>query len=139
MNKEYQNNQLVQELQVVRRVILIETRHPTHESKPAQQAEDPTPARESTREKNVFPCPTSAKVGGNHFFCTSDRIISLYNKENRESRKKMTSAIRAWFKQKALAEGWIEAIFLHDTHTARFAGCMLRAALVGGVTNAAPH
>lgn len=138
MNEEYQNNQLVQDVEVVRRVILIETRHP-NEPKPAQRVEYRPTKSEPPREKNVFPTPVNTKVEGSHFFCASDRIISLYNKENRDSRKKMTSTIQRWFKQKALADGWMEVNFLHDTHTARIAGCMLFIALTKGSSNAAAH
>lgn len=136
MNEEYQNNQLVQDVKVVRRVILIETRHPKEPE--LAQAEELPPTNES-REKNVFPRPANTKVEGNHFFCASDRIISLYNKANRDSRKKMTSTVQRWFKKKALTEGWMEAIFLQDTHTTRIAGRMLLTALVKGSINAAPH
>lgn len=75
--------------------------------------------------KFTFPTPGKAKLKDRAVFCTSQRIIALYNQAHGEERQKMTVVIKKWFAAQARQSGWAGGHFLPEIQTGHTAGCVL--------------
>lgn len=73
----------------------------------------------------TFPTPDKAKLKDHSVFCTSDRIIALYNQAHGTDRKRMTDTIKSWFAHEAQSNGWAGGHFLPEIQTGHNAGCVL--------------
>jgi hypothetical protein len=75
--------------------------------------------------KFTFPEPGKAKLKDRAVFCTSQRILALYNQAHGEDRQKITITIKRWFATEARKSGWAGGHFLPEIQTAHTAGCVL--------------
>lgn len=119
MKQEYQSFRSVQAIKVT----LVETENVlkknTYISNKSKQSSI------ASKEKYPFPTPEIMKTNDCSFFCSSDRIIALYNKAHSEKRQKLTTIVQNWFKENAARVGWSLTEFLTESHTKAIAGCVL--------------
>ncbi|HHA2366945.1 MULTISPECIES: hypothetical protein [Stenotrophomonas maltophilia group] len=57
--------------------------------------------------------------------CTSERVLKLYNQDSGKEAKRISKAVRTWFSQKAVEEGWDGVAFVPEVQSQHGAGCVL--------------
>ncbi len=119
MEQEYQSFKSVQAIKVT----LVKTENVL--KKITSISNKSKQSRITGKEKYPFPTPEIMKTNDRSFFCSSARIISLYNKAHCEKRQKLTATVQNWFKENADRVGWDLTEFLTESHTKAIAGCML--------------
>jgi hypothetical protein len=75
--------------------------------------------------KFKFPTPDNAKLKDHAVFCTSERIVALYNQAHDADRQRITGTIKSWFSEEARKAGWAGGHFLPEIQTGHSAGCVL--------------
>lgn len=81
--------------------------------------------RKSKKERYAFPSPASIKSDPDNSFCSTERILKLYNKHLGKKLEKLTKVVKEWFKSIAYQYGWHTVRFLEDVQTGQTSGCML--------------
>ena len=72
-----------------------------------------------------FPTPASCKLKDHAVFCTSDRILALYNQATGKEQQRITKPVKQWFASEAQANGWAGGHFLPEVQSGHGAGCVL--------------
>lgn len=77
-----------------------------------------------------FPDPKHCALKDMVVFCSSERIIKLYNESNRTGRQylRLVEKVQLWFTAEAARHGWAGSKFLPSAESrTTVAGCVLRA------------
>lgn len=100
---------------------------------------DVQPEQPTKKERYAFPTPVNTKSDPKAFFCSADRLLTLYNKQHNKNQKRLTNVVKDWFKDAAHQTGWSKVEFLADIQTGHTTGCMLCATRQKGAPHAQTH
>lgn len=81
--------------------------------------------QKSKKERYAFPSLGSINSDPANSFCSAERLLKIYNKHLGRNQKKLTKAVKEWFKSAAHQSGWHTVRFLEDVQTGQTSGCML--------------
>ena len=76
-------------------------------------------------KKYKFPKATERSEAKPAVLCPGDRVLNLYNQDSGKEAKRISKAVREWFTEKSLAEGWSAVGFLPEVQSQHGAGCIL--------------
>lgn len=134
----YQTNEVPQTDKINRRIRLIHIQRLTKIFIPNHM--DTTKLEQPTKkERHAFPTPVNTKSDPKAFFCSTDRLLKLYNKQQAKNQKRLTNVVKDWFKDAAHQAGWSKVEFLADIQTGHITGCMLCATRQKGAPHAQTH
>ena len=72
-----------------------------------------------------FPHPSNYPPITPAVLCPADRVIGLYNQNNKKQAQRLSQKVRKWFFQHARAQGWGGMLFLPEVQSKHGAGCIL--------------
>lgn len=130
--KVSQTDKATAKIILAQKLWLVRTNFGRHTA--ADQPEKPT-----KKERHAFPTPVNTKSDPKASFCSANRLLTLYNKQQGKNQKRLTNVVKNWFKNAAHQAGWSEVVFLEDVQTSQVTGCMLRATLIKGAFYAQNH
>lgn len=130
-NKVSQTNKATPRIILAQKLRLVEATFGRHT--------DVQPEKPTKKERHAFPAPVNTKSNPKAFFCSANRLLTLYNKRQGKNQKRLTNVVKNWFKDAAHQAGWSKVEFLADIQTGHITGCMLCATHQKGALHAQTH
>ena len=72
-----------------------------------------------------FPQPIDYPAKDPIILCPADRVIKLYKQALSKDAQRVSPAVRQWFVDEAIANGWADCRFLPVVQSKHSAGCIL--------------